>query len=160
LNTNIYGKFEKNNSMKKIFVQTSIFLVIIIVAWGYIFKFKPLDIDFSKFNPFKKSELDIIEDRLLKRVSQLEAKSDSLQPILSKYQKETDSLMKKDFEIDKELVMLKQKDLIFEKKFNQSRDSMNKYRNSLKDVVKKYEDMKKNPKNYSNKETIDFFKKY
>lgn len=128
--------------------------------WGFIFKFKPFNIDFSKFNPFKKSELDIIEDRLLERISKLESKSDSLQPILTKYQKETDSLMNRDFEIDKELDILRERDLLFEKKFNQSRDSLNKYRNTMKDMLKKYDDLKKNPKNYSNKETIDFFKKY
>ena len=146
--------------MKKVLFVISILSVILIVVWGLKFKFKLPDIDFSKLNPFKKTQLEITEDRLLQRVADLEAKSDSLQPILIKYQKETDSLIKKDSEIDKELITLKQKDLIFEKKFNQSRDSLNKYRDNLKGVMKKYEDLKKTQKSFSNKETIDFFKKY
>jgi hypothetical protein len=146
--------------MRKNLVLLSILLLIIILAWGYIFKFKVPNFNFSKLNPFKKSELDITEDELLKRISKLETKSDSLEPILFRLRKESDSLIKRDIKIDQELVILRKNDLLLEKKLIQSRDSLNKYKNNHKIASKKYDDGKKDQKKYSNKETFDFFKNY
>jgi len=139
-----------------------IFLIIFLLGgiayWGVKFKFP--NFDFSKLNPFKKSDLELTEERLIKRIKLLESKSDSLDPIISRYQTRTDSLIKVDSIIDLKIINLKEKDLQLEKKFTQSKDSLSKYRNILKDAMKKYEELKKNKKTPSNKETIDFFKKY
>jgi hypothetical protein len=144
--------------MKKIFLVLGIILIGIGVFWGIKYKFKLPD--FSKWNPFGKSDLDITEERLLERLNDLERKSDSIAPILVKYQHTTDSLRKNDSLIDLKVLDLKQKDLLLEKKLLQSKDSLNKYRNNMRDLVKKYDEMKKNPKKSSNKDALDFFQKY
>ena len=144
--------------MNKIFLVLGIILIGLVIFWGVKYKFKIPD--FSKWNIFGKSELDITEERLLQRLTDLERKSDSIGPILEKYQHTTDSLRKNDSLIDLKVFDLKQKDLLLERKLSQSKDSLNKYRNNLRDVMKNYDQVKKNTKKSSNKETIDFFKKY
>jgi hypothetical protein len=129
-----------------------------VAYWGIKYKFKMPDI--SALNPFGKSEFEKKVEEFTNRIKDLESKSDSLQPIIARYQKTTDSLLVVDSLIEMEITDLRLKDRQLEKKLSQSKDSLDKYRNTLKDSMKRYEEMKKNKNLSSNKETIDFFKKY
>ena len=140
--------------MENILVFFKILLVLLILgglSWGGYELYKLLE---------GKNTSDTTNVRLQHEIDSLSDLSENLQPLIKKYQHQVDSMSVIDSIYDIKITSLKNENSTLERKLLSSKDSANKYKNSWKQSLKKYKELKESQKEPSNQETLDFFKKH
>jgi chromosome segregation ATPase len=105
-------------------------------------------------------ELEKINEGLKEKNKNIQKTRDSLDIVNQKLSIKFDSVMDIRKNLTESIQKLKNDYEVLERKSQRNLDSLNKWKNYHQSNKKKIEEIKKNRKNSTNQETLDFFKKY